>query len=44
MANKSNRDLMLAAIDVLEESELLGSAKILVSVFNTLHTNDNLIT
>ena len=33
MANKSNSDLMLAAIGVLEDCELRGSAKLLVSIF-----------
>ena len=33
MASKSNSDLMLAAIGVLEDCELRRSAKLLVCVF-----------
>ena len=39
MANKSSSELLLAAIDVLGDCELMGSAKILVSVFQGLFFN-----
>ena len=42
MANKSSSELMLAAIDVLEDCELMGSAKILVSSFE-LNISVNLL-
>jgi len=35
MANKNSSELVLAAINVLEDYELVGSARILVSIFIT---------